>query len=250
MSDEQLLIGFDLSTASIGVLEVLCDESADESLFNDIYRANIARPEVLKLLYDHYETPQVLLDEIAPVLQLPMKKQGEGRPAPKKAETEEPKEERQVREKKEEEQEQEARLMKSENLLTKIAKLSTGEKVQLAMKGGKEVRSILLKDTSKEVVKKVMENPKMTDSEVDLISRNRQVPEDVLRMIAKKKEWMKNYSIMLGLVTNPKTPPGVAMPFVKNVKKKDLAMLEKNKNISQAVRAAAKKFLSAKTPGS
>ncbi|MCK5506746.1 MAG: hypothetical protein KAJ10_16390, partial [Thermodesulfovibrionia bacterium] len=73
--------------------------------------------------------------------------------------------------------------------------------------------------------------------------------DDVLRFITKKKEWMKNYSILLGIVANPKTPAGVAMTFVKNVKKKDLVLLEKNKNVSQAVRAMAKKFLTSKRPG-
>jgi hypothetical protein len=247
MADERMLLEFDLSASSTGVLEVLCDEAADESLFHDIYRANLARPEVLQLLYDHWATPEDLIKEIAPVLQLPVreKKEPPYKKEPDTVKTEEPGEERT----KDTEPAQEARLMKSENLLQKIQKLNVGEKVQLAMKGGKEVRGILLKDTSKEVVKKVMENPKITESEVDLISKSRSVSDDVLRIISKKKEWMKNYSIMLGIVSNPKTPAGVAMTFVKNVKKKDLVLLEKNKNVSQAVRAMAKKFLAIKRPG-
>jgi hypothetical protein len=246
MADERMLIGFDLSAASLGVLEVLCDEAADESLFNDIYRANLARTEVLQFLYGHWGTPEDLIKEIAPVLQLPVR---EKKAPPFKEGPEEQKSESKDEQKRDKEPAGEARLMKTENLLQKIQKLNVGEKVQLAMKGGKEIRGILLKDTSKEVVKKVMENPKITESEVDLISKSRSVSDDVLRMISKKKEWMKNYSIMLGIVSNPKTPAGVAMPFVKSVKKKDLVLLEKNKNVSQAVRAMAKKFLAIKRPG-
>lgn len=242
MAEERMMIEFDLSAASVDVLEILCDEASDESLlFNDIYRANIARTEVLQMLYDHHYTPQDLIEEIAPVLQLPVRERKTAPPEQKQVhETKEGKKEKELPKK--------AQMLKSENLLQKIQRLSVGEKVQLAMKGGKEIRGLLIKDSSKEVVKKVMENPKMTESEVDLISKSRSVPDDVLRMISKRKEWMKNYSIMLGIISNPKTPPGIAMPFVKHVKKKDLALLEKNKNVPQAVRAIAKKFISQKKP--
>jgi tRNA nucleotidyltransferase/poly(A) polymerase len=241
MSDEQLLIGFDLAGASLAVLEVLCDDAEDGELFQEIYRANIARTEVLKLLYDHPDTPEELMREIAAVLQIPPKEKKAPLPVPiKKTKA--------AKEAEEAEENRHKRAQKAETLLHKIGKLTVGERVHLAMKGGKEIRSILLKDSSKEVVKKVLENPRMTDSEVELISKSRSVTEDALRIIAKKKEWMKNYSIMTGIVTNPKTPGGIAMQFVKNLKVKDLALIEKNRNVSEAVRSTAKKILRIKKP--
>ena len=54
---------------------------------------------------------------------------------------------------------------------------------------------------------------------------------------------MKKYPILLGLVTNPKTPPGISVALVTEVKTRDLAGIEKNKNVAEAVRAAAKKLL-------
>jgi len=236
MSDEQLMIGFDLSGAGLGVLEVLCDEASDEEVFHDIYRANMARPEVLRLLYNHDETPEDLMKEIAGVLQV----------EPREVRKKPPKAEKAQKTAEEETEELEQQKQKTETLLTKISKLNVGERVALAMKGGKEIRSILLKDSSKEVVKKVLENPKITDSEIDMLTKSRTVTEEALRMVSKKKEWMKNYSIMTGLVNNPKTPAGVAMPFVKFLKKRDLVMLEKNKNVASAVRAAAQKLVKQK----
>jgi len=236
MSDEQLMIGFDLSGAGLGVLEVLCDEASDEEVFHDIYRANMARPEVLRLLYNHDETPEDLMKEIAGVLQV----------EPREVRKKPPKAEKAQKTAAEEAEELEQQKQKTETLLTKISKLNVGERVALAMKGGKEIRSILLKDSSKEVVKKVLENPKITDSEIDMLTKSRTVTEEALRMVSKKKEWMKNYSIMTGLVNNPKTPAGVAMPFVKFLKKRDLVMLEKNKNVASAVRAAAQKLVKQK----
>lgn len=235
MADEQLLIGFDLSAASLGVIEVLCDEAADDHVYFDIYQANKNRPEVLKFLLDHADTPEQLAKELSAALQLPVpvKKTLPAR-AHEHVEIEETAEE--------------IRAKQTENLLQKIRKLTVGERVHLALKGGKEVRSILLKDSAKEVVKKVLENPRMTESEVELITKSRSVPEDVLRMISKKKEWMKNYSIVHGLVSNPKTPAGVALEYIKFLTIRDLDLLEKNKNVSQPVRALAKKLVKTKRP--
>jgi hypothetical protein len=57
---------------------------------------------------------------------------------------------------------------------------------------------------------------------------------------------MKNYNVILGLVTNPKTPPGISVVLVNELKTRDLAILEKNKNVIEGVRATAKKILRAR----
>jgi Asp-tRNA(Asn)/Glu-tRNA(Gln) amidotransferase B subunit len=124
--------------------------------------------------------------------------------------------------------------------------LTVGEKIALALRGGREVRSILCKDSNKEVVLSVIKNPKVTDSEAELIAHSRNIPEEALRIISKNREWMKNYNVVLALVNNPKTPTGIAMNLVPGLKKKDLATLEKNKNVPEAVRVIAKKLVSAK----
>ncbi len=67
-----------------------------------------------------------------------------------------------------------------------------------------------------------------------------------MRTIAKNKEWMKSYSIMSAVIHNPKTPPGLAMNFVKFLKKKDLMLLSKNKGVSDAVRNAALRLVKSK----
>lgn len=226
MADEPLQIGLDLAAASREVIEVLCDEAAGEDIFLEIARANPHRPEILRFLIEHPSVPESVAKEIATALNLPVSITT--RHASAEAEVE--------------------RVRQVENLFQKVGRMTVGEKILLAMKGGKEVRSILVKDTSKEVVKKVLENPRITDSEIELLTKSRSVSEEVLRTISKKKEWMKNYTIMSGLVSNPKTPAGIAVPFVKFLTSKDLDLIEKNKNVSQAVRVTAKKLLKARRP--
>jgi len=137
-------------------------------------------------------------------------------------------------------------LIRKQTILQKIQKLSVSEKIHLALRGGKEIRSILLRDPNKEVVLTVLENPKMTETEIELISKSRSTPDEALRKITKKREWMRNYNVILGLVTNTKTPPGISVEIVNELKTRDLAILEKNKNVIEGVRATAKKILRAR----
>lgn len=131
-----------------------------------------------------------------------------------------------------------------ERLSFQIQGMNVSEKVKLAMKtGSKEVRSLLLKDSNKQVVLGALENPLITEPEIEAAARNRSIPDEALRTIAKNREWMKNYSIEIALVTNPKTPPGVAVRFVNDLRNIDLRHLERNKGVSEAVRIAAKRAL-------
>jgi hypothetical protein len=47
-------------------------------------------------------------------------------------------------------------------------------------------------------------------------------------------------------VTNPKTPAGIALSLLTSLKTRDLALLEKNRNISEGVRGTVKKILKAR----
>lgn len=219
MEETKILIGLDLSIASKEVIELLIEDASESSIFGEIARTNTNRPEILRLLLEHPDTPGEVRTEVAKVLQVPVK-------APAEI----------VRVKKPPE-------MRAQTILQKVQKLSVSERIHLALRGGREIRSLLLKDTNREVVMTVLENPKITETEIETIARSRSTSEEVLRKITKKREWMKSYEIVLALVTNPKTPAGIAVTLVSELKTRDLAVLEKNKNVAEAVRAAAKRLL-------
>src|SRR5205807_5980710 len=63
--------------------------------------------------------------------------------------------------------------------LQKIAKLDITGRIQLAMKGTKEDRSILIRDSTKLVALAVLESPKITDGEVEKIANQKNVLEAV-----------------------------------------------------------------------
>jgi hypothetical protein len=133
------------------------------------------------------------------------------------------------------------------NIAARIRQMSVAEKVKCATRGNKEARSILIKDSSKIVVAAVIKSPKITEEEILKVAQNKQSSDEAIRMIALNKEWLKNYSIRLSLIHNPKTPPGIAMRLLPYISKKDLKDLAGSRNVSSLIATSAKKMVTAKT---
>ncbi len=126
------------------------------------------------------------------------------------------------------------------NVMQQVQRMTTPQKIRLAMRGAKEARGILIRDSNKQIALAVLENPRLTDGEVEAFAKSANLGEDVIRTIGTNSEWSKKYSVALALVNNPKTPPGVSLPFVNRMTDKDLAIIEKSKNVTEAVRSAAR----------
>ena len=95
---------------------------------------------------------------------------------------------------------------KRENALQKISHLDVKGRIQLALKGNKEERSLLIRDGTKVVALAVLEAPKLSDGEVEKFASQKNVLEAVLRQIPLKRRFMKNYKVVRNLVANPRTP--------------------------------------------
>jgi len=120
--------------------------------------------------------------------------------------------------------------------------MTLGQKVALAVKGNREVRNILVRENNKMLCLKVLENPRVGDSDIEGWAKSTNVPEEVLRGIANKKEWCKKHAVVKALVCNPKAPLGVTLDFVKRLSLKDLEQLAKNRNVPETLRSTARKL--------
>lgn len=129
------------------------------------------------------------------------------------------------------------------SLLVQIQGMTVAQRVKLALRGNKDARQILLRDPNRLIRRFVLENPRTTEGEVAAIARNRTADEELLRTIAERREWMKNYQVRLALATNPKTPLPIALRQVSTLAERDLAQLAKSRNVPQAVATAARRLL-------
>jgi hypothetical protein len=132
-----------------------------------------------------------------------------------------------------------------ESVVQRLNNMGFSERLKAAVKGSREVRSILIRDPNKMIAASVLASPKLTESEVEAISRMTNVSEDVLRTIGMNRAWIKNYTVVLGLAKNPKTPVGMSMNFLSRLNAKDLTLLSTDRNVPEALRVAARKKASA-----
>lgn len=129
-----------------------------------------------------------------------------------------------------------------ENTLQKISHLDVKGRIQLALKGSKEERSILIRDGTKVVALAVLEAPKLADGEVEKFASQKNVLEAVLRQIPLKRRFMKNYIVVRNLVANPRTPLDLGLGLMKNLLVQDLKNLSTNKEVSETIRNLAMKM--------
>ena len=134
---------------------------------------------------------------------------------------------------------QPSRSNRRESTLQKIAKLDIRGRIALAVRGGKEERSILIRDGTKVVALAVLESPRITDNEVEGFAQQKNVLDSVLRAIPLKRRFAKNYIVTRNLVFNPRTPIDCALGLVKHLLVHDLKNLVANKEVAETVRKLA-----------
>jgi hypothetical protein len=123
--------------------------------------------------------------------------------------------------------------------LQRINHMSISQRIRLALTGDKTERMILIKDSSRMVQLAVIDSPKMADDEALLHARNFSISGEIIAKIAANREWTKNYTIVLALVQNPKTPVSRAVSFIKTLHTRDLKLLIQDRNISPVIRNLA-----------
>ncbi|HKP45954.1 MAG TPA: hypothetical protein VJT50_05080 [Pyrinomonadaceae bacterium] len=125
------------------------------------------------------------------------------------------------------------------SLIRRIMFMNAKDRMKLAMKGDREARSILIRDSNKIVAVAVINNPRVTDQEVENIAAMRTVADEVLRLIALNRAWARSYPIIHNLVRNPRTPIPTVVSTLPRIRSKDLQHLSQNRNVSENVRRQA-----------
>lgn len=129
------------------------------------------------------------------------------------------------------------------SIAARIARLSVPGKVELAVKGNREVRRILSRDASSMVARAVIGSPKLTEDDILSYAASSLTHEEVLRFIADSRQWTANRQVVSALVQNPRTPPPAAIRFLKSYQTSELRVLSQNRGLSGAVRQEAKRLL-------
>jgi hypothetical protein len=132
------------------------------------------------------------------------------------------------------------------SLSFRIKNMTVSEKIRLALVGDAAARSILVRDPNRIVSYAAISSPTMTESEATGVAHSKEVGEDVLRFIGKKREWMKGYEIKRALVFNPKTPVGISMKYLQHLRPSDLKNLARSRGVPGPLKTAAQQRITSK----
>ncbi len=132
-------------------------------------------------------------------------------------------------------------------LIRRVMLMKVKDRIKLAMKGDREARAILIRDSNRIVATAVVHNPRITDQEVEGIAAMRTISDEVLRIIGLNRAWARSYPIIHNLARNPRAPLGTSMNILPRLYTKDLKAIAQNRNVPEAVRRQAVRLSTART---
>ncbi len=125
----------------------------------------------------------------------------------------------------------------------RISSMTVKEKLDLAQKGTKEERRILIADANKIVSMAVLRNEALTPAEVETFCAMRHLAAELFQEIATTREWIRKPKVQLALVCNPAVPLSITLPLIKFVGMRDLRNLARDRNLPEGVRTMARKIM-------
>lgn len=128
-------------------------------------------------------------------------------------------------------------------LYKRLAEMTISQRIRRAMLGSREERMLLVRDNNRLVASAAVRSPQMQEDDIALISRNRNISDEVLRIISSTAQWTQSYMIKKNLVENPRTPVTVATKLVPLLRESDLRHISKSKNVTSPVKDAARRHL-------
>jgi hypothetical protein len=138
---------------------------------------------------------------------------------------------------------------KRQTLMQRLTHMNVVQRLTLALKGGKEERMLLIRDTNKLVQRSVLQSSRLTDGEVEAFAAMTNLSAEILRSISLLRAFMKNYSVAKNLVFNPKTPIDVSLHLLPRMNATDLKILTASKNVPDTLRGMAMKLFRQRKAG-
>ncbi len=120
-----------------------------------------------------------------------------------------------------------------------IRSLMVPIRLKLSRNASPTLRRILIKDINTNVAISTLLNSAFNEDELEQLASSRNVIDEVLTIMAKKREWVSRYNICLNLAKNPRVPIATSLQLVNRLSVRDLRILSRDRNVADAVRNTA-----------
>jgi hypothetical protein len=125
----------------------------------------------------------------------------------------------------------------------RLLKMSVHERIVCALRGTAEERAILVNSRNRLIQRSVLACPKLSENEIERFAASRSVAEEVIRMIAENNRWLRQYSVVIALALNPKTPVYTARAILMKLNHRDRVRVSRDRNLNPITRQMAAKLV-------
>jgi hypothetical protein len=131
-------------------------------------------------------------------------------------------------------------------LYQSVMKMSVAEKIVLAIRGNREARNLLLRDSNRLIPLYVLQNARITEEEISQVTTSPSSSRELISEISRNREWTRAYKVKRALAVNAKTPLDKAMRFLNTLNYKDVRDISRSKNVPSALAIQAKRLVQRK----
>ena len=121
--------------------------------------------------------------------------------------------------------------------------LTLGERKSLARSPNRRAFEKLLKDPHPQVIRQLLENPRLTEDDVVRMTARRPARLEVLGAIAQNSRWLSRPRVRLSMLFNPGSPPSITMPLLAVCTRNELSEVLHHSESSHVLRSAAHELL-------
>ena len=125
----------------------------------------------------------------------------------------------------------------------RLLKMSVHERIVCALRGTREERAILINSRNRLIQRSVLACPKLSDNVVEQFAQSRSVAQEVIKQIADNRRWLRQYSVIIALAMNPKTPVYTAKSILPRLTYRDRVRVSRDRNLPPVTRQIASKLL-------
>ena len=128
----------------------------------------------------------------------------------------------------------------------KMEFISLGRRRALARTNAKDTIDRLLSDPDPVVISNLLDNPRITETEVVKIASKRPNSPKIIRLVATHRRWSRRYRVMKAIIMNPYTPPGISIGLMEFLLVQDLRLVAADRTLHPRVRMGAGALLKEK----
>jgi hypothetical protein len=121
--------------------------------------------------------------------------------------------------------------------------IPSGVRVSMAKRGNRDELARMFSDTNPQVIRTLLKNPALTESDVLKLASRRPAAADVQREVFHSRKWSRRYAVKKALILNPYTPADIGMKIVHVLMVQDLRLVAESGDLHEWLREAARQRL-------